>query len=120
MAVRRNEQTLHNASASVTLNASGTGTVRLGPGSGPAYWGVTGMIVQTSRPALAPIPRFQVYLNEASAAFSQGVTYDGSFGSAKTDAEIVLTRGQQLVCVWTGGLAGDIATVVLSGTTWSN
>lgn len=100
---------------SVTLNASGTGTVSLGPGqSGPAYWHVTGLVAQTSRPGAAPVPRFQTYLNEASPAYSLGLTYDGSFTTAQADEEI--SRGQNLVFVWTGGQLGDVATVTLSGT----
>lgn len=104
------------ATKSVVFNASGAGTVTLGPGvSGPAYWHVTGAVVQTSRPGQAPIPRFQAYLNEATAAFSLGLTYDGSFANAVCDEEI--TRGQNIVCAWTGGTAGDIGTVTLTGTT---
>lgn len=104
------------ATKSVTLNASGAGTVTLGPGaSGPAYWHVTGLVAQTSRPALAPIPRFQAYLNEANPQYSLGLTYDGSFTSAVADEHI--SRGQNLVFAWTGGQAGDVATVTLTGAT---
>lgn len=102
---------------SVTLNASGTGTVTLGPGisGNPSYnWLVTGLVAQTNRPGLAPIPRFQVFKNQALAAYSLGLTYDGSFTSAGADEPIA--RGESLVFVWSGGLAGDIATVTLSGT----
>lgn len=100
---------------SVTLNASGAGTVSLGPSSamGPAIWHVDGVILQTSRPGQAPIPRAVVYLNDSTANNSQGLSYDGSFAQGSCD--IQLTRGQQLVCAWTGGQAGDIATLTLTG-----
>lgn len=105
------------ATATVTLNASGTGTVTLGPGvNGPSAssWHVTGLVAQTNRPGVAPIPKFQAYQNEANAAYSLGLTYDGSFSTATADENI--PRGQKLVFVWTGGQAGDVATVTLSGT----
>lgn len=103
------------ATKSVVLDVNGNGTVALGPGvGGPAYWHVTGLVAQTSRPGLAPIPKFQTYLNEASPAYSLGLTYDGSFTTAVADEEI--TRGQVLVFSWTGGVLGDVATVTLSGT----
>lgn len=94
-----------------------TGTVTLGPGinGNPSYnWLVTGLIAQTSRPGLAPIPKLQIYKNQALAAFALGVTYDGSLTSAT--ANDAVSRGESLVLVWTGGNPGDIATVVLTGT----
>lgn len=103
---------------SVTLTGSATVpvTATVGPGvSGPAYWHVTGLVAQTNRPGVAPIPRFQAYLNEANAAYSLGLTYDGSFTSAVADEHI--SRGQNLVFAWTGGQAGDVATVTLTGAT---
>jgi hypothetical protein len=111
-------------SGSVTLDANGNGTVTLGPlPRGPAYWHVTGLIAQTTRVVggqvvsaggLAPIPKFQVYRNQATADNSLGLTYDGSFTTAQADEQI--TRGETLLFVWTGGAANDIATVVVTGT----
>lgn len=106
------------ASASVTLDGTGAGTVQLGPGSspGPAYWRVTGLVVQTTRPASAPIPRFQAYRNEATADNSIGLNYDGSFAQAIGDE--VFTRGEILIGRWTGGQLGDVATLTISGEKW--
>jgi hypothetical protein len=76
---------------------------------------VTGVIAKTNRPGVAPIPRVEVFQDDASATGnSQGVTYDGSFNQGGCD--ITLIRGQSLIAVWTGGTVGDIATLVLSGT----
>jgi hypothetical protein len=104
--------------AQVTLDGTGAGTVSLGPNAsrGPANWHVDGVILQTSRPGKAPIPRAQVYLDDAVAQNSQGLTYDGSYAQGRCD--ITLARGQQLVCIWTGGQAGDIATITLTGEKW--
>jgi hypothetical protein len=110
-----------SAAGSVTLaTVSGTvtGSVTLGPGQnndrGPATWNVTGVIVKTTRPGTAPIPRVEVFLDTTDSGNSQGVTYDGSFSQGPCDIKLV--RGQKLIAVWTGGTAGDIATMVLSGT----
>lgn len=107
------------ASASVTLDASGSGTASLGPSSGggiagPGTWSVTGVILQTSRPNVAPIPRAQVYLGTVDAGQSQGLTSNGSFNTAR-GKNLVLARGQQLFVVWTGGQSGDVATVTVTG-----
>lgn len=105
-----------NEAVSVTLNASGTGTVTIGPssGQGPATWHVTGVILQTSRPGQAPIPRAQVWLDQQNPSGSQGLSYDGSFAQGTTD--LTLIRGQNLICQWTGGQAGDVASMTVTGT----
>lgn len=107
-----------NMAASVTLNASGAGTVSLGPdsGRGPANWRVTGVIVQTDRPGQAPIPRVQVYLDQQDPSGSQGLSYDGSFAQGACD--LTISRGQQLVCVWSGGQSGDTASFTVTGEKW--
>jgi hypothetical protein len=106
------------AAASVTLDAGGAGTVSVGPDAarGPANWRVNGVILQTTRPGVAPIPRAQVYLDDQTAGQSQGLSYDGSFAQGSCD--ITLTRGQKLICTWTGGQAGDVATMTLTGEKW--
>lgn len=111
-----------NVSGRVTLALSAgvvTGRVTLGPGlngdRGPATWHVTGAIVKTTRPGIAPIPRVEVFLDDPNdPGSSQGVTYDGSYNQGGCD--ILMGRGQQLIAIWTGGTVGDIATFILSGT----
>jgi hypothetical protein len=111
------EQSL-NTAASVTLDSTGAGRVSLGPGdaTGPANWHVDGVIIQTTRPGQAPIPRVQVYLDQESPSASQGLSYDGSFNQGKVD--LTLGRGSHLIAVWSGGLAGDIASLTVTGTKW--
>lgn len=102
---------------SVTLDANGNGTVKLGPVSGPANWRVTGIIVQTDRRGQAPIPDIQLFLGETTAAESSiGVGYDGSFGQFV--GEQTLARGQFITVQWTGGQAGDVATATVNGEKW--
>lgn len=102
----------------VTLGAGGAGTAAIGPDSarGPATWDVTGVIVQTSRPGLAPIPKCQIYLGSIAADNAQGLSYDGSFAQGQVLPSLRLTRGQQLIASWTGGQAGDVATFTVTGT----
>lgn len=107
------------AGSQVTLATVGgvvTGRIALGPDSqrGPAYWDVDTLIVKTSRPGLAPIPRVEVFLDDpGSPAQLQFLAYDGSFKNASGNCRV--TRGQSLVAVWTGGTAGDIAYMTLTG-----
>jgi hypothetical protein len=102
--------------ASVTLDANGNGTATLGPDNGPANWRIDGVILQTTRPGVAPIPRAQVYTNNPIPQNSEGLTYDGSFAQGPCD--IGLSRGEQLIVVWTGGKPGDVATVTVTGKKW--
>jgi len=104
-----------NEAVSVTLNAAGTGTVTLGPNNaGPATWHIDGVIIQTTRPGVAPIPRVQVWLDQQIPASSQGLSYDGSF--AQGSVNLTITRGQNLIAQWTGGQAGDVASLTVTGT----
>lgn len=102
---------------SKALGAGGTGQIELGPESGTsANWRVTSVIVQTDRPYQAPIPRIQLYLNEVSPANSLGLGPDGSFGTFV--GEHTLSRGSKLIAVWSGGQAGDIASMTVNGEQW--
>jgi len=101
----------------VTLDATGGGQVVLGPDAGPAYWRVTSVITQTDRPGLAPIPRVQLYLDVVDPSNALGLSYDGSFGQAV--GEQTLQRGQHIIAVWTGGQAGDRATMTVNGEKWN-
>jgi len=104
-----------NLGTTVTLNAAGSGTARIGPDSsrGPAVWIIDGVILTNGRPGQAPIPRVQVYVDSISPANRQGLSYDGSFAQGKCD--IRLTRGQQVLAVWDAGQSGDICEFTVTG-----
>lgn len=102
-----------NVAARAVLDASGTGRVELGPDKGAPFWNVTKMMVATSRPGVAPIPRCVVYLDEESLRGKQGSTYDGS--DDESDCDIDVRRGQHLIGVWTNGQSGDEASLSLTG-----
>jgi hypothetical protein len=102
-----------NAGRSTVLDASGNGRVEIGPDQGPPYWLVSTVIVKTSRPGQAPVPAFDLYKDAVDENNSEGTTYDGSRNESNVTIE--LTRGQKLIAVWTGGQAGDTATISVSG-----
>jgi hypothetical protein len=107
---------------SVTLNASGTGTLSLGPDDSPglATWNIDALLWGTVRGGVdaaghAPIPRIKIYQDSADPSGLQAQSYDGSFGSAA--GTLILVRGSKLIAVWTGGQSGDIASLTVTGTT---
>jgi hypothetical protein len=105
-----------SASASTVLNASGGGQAFIGPQNAPGTqsWHVTGILVKTSRPGVAPIPACDVYLDNVDPGSIVATMYDGSRNQGSGDQ--ILVQGQRLIAVWAGGQSGDVATLVLSGT----
>jgi len=103
------------AGVSGTLT-NGSGQLQIGPDSGPANWRVTSVIVQTNRPYQAPIPRVQLYLDTVDPTNSIGLGPDGSFGQFTGDQ--MLSRGQHIIAVWSGGQAGDAASLTVNGEKW--
>lgn len=101
-----------NEAKRTILDASGNGRVELGPNKN-ALWNVTKMMVSTSRPGVAPVPRCTVYLDEESTRGKQGSTYDGS--DDESDCDIDVHKGQNLIAVWSGGQSGDTAELSVSG-----
>lgn len=104
--------------ALATVSGTVTGRIEFGPGDvrGPANWHITGIQVKTNRPGVAPIPRANVYKDYVSDGSQQGFTYDGSFSPGSGECD--LTRGNTLIVIWTGGQAGDLATVTITGEKW--
>lgn len=102
-----------NTSARVTLGAGGSGRLELGPDTGAPYWSLTRWLVKTTRPGQAPVPQCSIYLDSEDDNGLQDVTYDGSRDASDVDVE--LQRGQHLIAVWTGGQAGDVATLSVTG-----
>jgi hypothetical protein len=104
-----------NIGRTITLDATGAGTITLGPESAPgtAAWHITGVIVQTNRPNVAPIPAVQFYRDTATPENSLGLSPNGSFGQAVADE--YFPNGSKIICVWSGGQAGDRASLTLNG-----
>jgi hypothetical protein len=95
----------------VTLNSSGNGSVRVGPGIPRQTWFINLLSVTVSTNVAEPVAK--VWFGNAGSAFLGG-TYTGAndvFGP-----DILLANGQYLTVVWTGGDANAIATCTVSGT----
>lgn len=99
-----------------TVNGVVTGTASVGPTDqrGVNTWTIDTVIWKTNRPGVAPIPRIELFIDDASnPANFQMVDYDGSYGTAA--GRCVLAHQQKLFAVWTGGTAGDIAQFTVTG-----
>jgi hypothetical protein len=101
-----------NTGASVTLNASGNGTVYLGPTMPGVLWNVANVACFTS--TAVSVPTFQLYSPSVSATNFIGGSYSGNQDS--DNINIILYPGLQLIGVWTGGDSGAIATMSVYGT----
>jgi hypothetical protein len=104
----------------ITLDANGNGQLTLGPdqSSGPATWHceVVFWTVDDASIGVSPIPRIQIYIGSSSPQNLVGQDYDGSFGSGTSASSLNVTRGQELIAVWTGGHPGGSASLTVTGT----
>lgn len=100
-----------NESASVTLNAAGAGTARLGPGRAGVRWDVRTAAVSVDTSISEPT--VGLYLGEPSSSSFLGGSYSGSNDS--TDVRVTLWSGQYLTAVWAGGDPGSRATMTVLG-----
>lgn len=98
-------------SKSVVLNASGTGTVTIGPTYYGEQWHVTNLVVTVSSATLRPMAK--VYLGPAVASNQQDSTFSGDNDSSDTVYD--LFASQVLTIVWTGGDVGATATATVAG-----
>lgn len=101
-----------NKGGQVTLNASGTGTVKLGPTQYGQRWKVTNVAVATS--TAVNVPECRIYLGPPAATSMLGGSFSGNQDTASTQVELL--PGQYLTAVWTGGDSGAVATLSLYGT----
>lgn len=99
-------------SASVVLDASGNGQVRLGPGRPNTRWLIRRISVQTDTSTL--VPQARVYRGGVGAATFITGTFVGSFDSDDAVNE-ELFPGDFLTVAWTGGDVGATATATWFG-----
>ena len=96
----------------VTLDGSGTGTLRFAPAG--EQWSIENISVSVSTHVNEATAN--VYLGYIGPQYAQSGTYAGSSGDSNDLSQpIPLTDGQALWVQWTGGDAGAIATAVLTG-----
>ena len=100
-------------SVSVTLDASGNGTVTIGPVNQFQVWNVTNEGCTVTSNVKEPV--FKLFLsNGLSAGAFLGGTNQGSNDS--DDLAVTLYPGMKLTGRWTGGDVGAVATLALTGT----
>jgi hypothetical protein len=99
------------ASASVTIDATGKGTVSLGPSRYGEKWEVSLLSVQNTG---ALNPEISVYRDMASPTSFVESTRNGN--SDSSDTKYSLRAGERLVVQTVGGSVGSTTTVTVSGT----
>ena|SRR5882672_7726210 len=97
-------------SGSVRLDVTGNGTLYVSPAG---RWQVTRTTVRTNQAATAvPIPRVDMYRSCVSdGSFLEG-TYSGNLDISDTAHSF--DPGEQMLLVWSGGIAGTIASATLA------
>lgn len=97
-------------SGAVKLDSSGNGTVTLAI---PGALTFTRTTISTNQAATAtPIPRCDLYRNAVTTGTFLEGTYSGNLDVS--DSAHDFDPGEQLLVVWTGGVAGTIASVTLA------
>lgn len=101
-------------SASVTLSGSGGGTAAVGPTITNEVWTVS--VASVSVATNVAEATCKTYAGSVTAGgFVDGTTW-GSTGDSTSSFSAPVYSGQQVFAVWTGGDAGAVATLVVSGT----
>lgn len=106
---------LLNETAVITLNGSGAGTAKLGPLTAREVW----------YPDSASVKANSNPTNEATCLIYQGPdatqpnfrdgTFSGSSGDSTDKVSLITRKGQFIWAVWTGGDAGQQATLNVTG-----
>lgn len=106
-----------NESASVTLDASGNGTLAMKPYSGSLTWLPTIVSVKASSHTAEASCKIYAGPSADDQWFVDG-TLSGSTGDStgQIEGRQIDTHGNTLWAVWEGGDAGAVATMTVAGT----
>lgn len=106
-----------NVGASVTLTTVAgvvRGTVTLAP-PGTERWHLTRAAVVTNQATtVTTMPVASLYLDSISDQNLIDSTYTGARDA--TDLDLMLEKGQRILCEWVAGVAASVATLSLFGT----
>lgn len=102
----------------VKLNGSGAGTARLGPAGHGITWTLGTISVKTAQTVTTGTCQCQIYVgDDASAVNFLDGTFSGDTGdSSDAAAGQQIRLGKYVFAVWSGGVAGDTATLNITGT----
>ena len=106
-------------SAVITLNGSGAGTAKLGPLSAREKWHPNNAAVSVTYTGTAPTNESQctILVGDNTIQRQRGTTFTGSSGDSTDGVSADTIRSGEFVwAVWTGGDAGQQATLVVTGT----
>lgn len=102
---------------SVTLDGSGNGTIRTGPTSHRETWRVSTVSVKCSATVTTGACEARLYVgNAATDPNFRDNTFSGDTGAISdvlSDEDVRLPNA--IIITWTGGVAGSIATAILTG-----
>lgn len=99
---------------SVTLDASGNGTVNFDVWSANHKWAVDDLLGFTDQAqTTAPYPTVTAYLGGQQTGVAEGSTWIGNRFALRGRLE--MTAADDLTVAFTGGVAGSVATVILEG-----
>lgn len=97
-----------------TVNSAGTATVTI-PVPRDQDWTLKRYTVLTNQSAaLTTMPIATMYRGSVADGNAFDSTYTGARDSG--DCDILFPGGDRIVCQWTGGIAGTIATLSINGT----
>lgn len=102
-----------NENIQITLDGSGNGHVTIGPKNAYQVWAPSSAACNVS--SNVNEPTFRLYLGSGAGGQFLGGTYTGSNDSTGLNG-ISLYPGQTLYGVWSGGDAGAVATLAITGT----
>jgi hypothetical protein len=101
--------------ASVTLSASGNGTVSTGPTLTNEVWSVSVASVSATSNNTESTCKLYQGISVAGSSFVDGTTW-GSTGDSTSNFAGPVYTGQQIFAVWSNGDGNATATLVIQGT----
>lgn len=103
-------------SVQIKLDGTGAGTARLGPTGHGQRWTVNSVSVRTTQAVSTGVCTCNVYAGDRAGSenFLDG-TVSGDTGDI-FDTQFTLRLNDYIWAVWSGGVANDLATLTITGT----
>lgn len=99
-------------SATVTLDATGAGSVSVGPERGGESWSLTRIAISSTSVLQTEVA---IYRNVVSSLTQLFGSKAGNSDVASGDPPLDIPRSGRIVLEWTGGTPGAICTAVMEG-----
>lgn len=99
---------------SVTLDASGNGTIFLSPGTARERWLITLINVSCTQTTASIVPQMLMFRSSPVAVNRLGGTYN-AVGDTNSSDQILLNMNEPIYFVFSGGELGDVATIRIEG-----